>query len=408
MGLNINIEGVSTDFSNVKRHYYEGNITFELSSPDTGIGVLFPFPFPIDKKYIPFANTSKVFIFKNKHFKTNDLVEFRVDKKITKKEDEGLVGYFFSSQLLLEESGLETFEQAKYSIIYALTGIEVILKNEANTISLPPKTIDQEDINSDLNISHLYDEDVIILVVNQDLLKEPDKFDINQYLCHLYKYGFYLLIEHGIDINYNKLKIIKNNFDNARTQTPRKFINIKTSSSAIDFQTPKSYYKILLHQLITQKPEFITSFIMLYQVIELLKDDVLRNEMMTLKTYTTGYEIKQAVEELSKTLTLLRKLFGSSYSNLHPQIIDSLKGDLNTFLKKIYPPKPDKKESDTLENKINRENFANLLYQFRNTMVHNYSKVIQERVNDDLLNDILMRFEYLIIDLIHTYHYPST
>lgn len=434
MGLNINIEGTPTDYSSVELSNDDGNITFELSSPETDVRFSFPFPFPITEK-VPDKNTSKVFIFKNEHFKTNDLLEFRANMKITIKENDGLIGYFFRSQLLLEESGHETFEQAKFSIIYALTGIEVILKNKVGTISLPPKTIKLEDIDSDLDISNLYDEDVIILVINQKLLKDPDKFDIDKYLCGLYQYGFYLLTEHGAKINYSKLYLIKNNYEKASKQSPRKFIKVKTSSSLIDVDNSKSYYHILLHQLIKQKSEFIT----FYQVIELLKDRVLHNEMIELKTYTTGYEVEQAVKELSKTLTLLKKLFGSGYSNLTQQIVDDLKDDLATFVNKVYPPSSGKKESDTnklinelrevlgkhigrtknnrrtllhddislklneFENMDSSDHFAALLYKFRNTMVHNYSKVIQEGVDDTLINNILMRFEYLIIELIQTY-----
>lgn len=443
MGLKINIEGVPTDFSDVKRHNYEGSITFELSPPDMDVGILFPFPFPIATE-IPPQKSPKVFIFKNKYFKANDVIQFRIEKEYlkNKKAYNGHIGYFFPVQLFLEEENIieENLKKEPYLPIYILFAIEAILENKEGIVSLSPQTLNQEEIDSEIHISNLYDNDAIILVINLDLLDQPDEFDIDRYLCDLYKYGFYSLIEHETEISYNELDIIEDNFDDARKQSPRKFINVKTSSPDIDFQNPKSYYKILLHQLITQKSEFITSFITLYQVIELLKDNVLHNEMkaLVLKPYPRGYEIEQAVKELSKTLTLLKKLLSSGYSRLSPQIVNDLANYLNTVFEKIS--EPTKKEADTskliddlkdilskhqghprskgrkslhddilnklhnLEKKAHRENFAPLLYLFRNKMVHDYSRVIQEDVDDDLLNDIQMRFEYLIIELIRTYH----
>ena len=47
--------------------------------------------------------------------------------------------------------------------------------------------------------------------------------------------------------------------------------------------------------------------------------------------------------------------------------------------------------------------FASQLYLFRNTLLHNYSRVILSTVDKKLFDEIRMHFEYLIIDLIQTY-----
>jgi len=43
------------------------------------------------------------------------------------------------------------------------------------------------------------------------------------------------------------------------------------------------------------------------------------------------------------------------------------------------------------------------LYKFRNTIVHNYSVIFEKEIDESLINNIRMSFEYLIIDLLHTY-----
>jgi len=421
MSLKIKIAEEEREFSRVNRIQDKGNnVIFELTSPGSEGEYKFPTAFPNTS----IENTAKVFIFKNKHFGTRDIIQFRIESENAltttgKPSSDGYIGYFFSFQLLKEDDlGIvkQFIQDASKSDkelaainTFLLFAVEAILKNEQGKVSLPPKGDNVEDPYK-IKIRDLYkDDDLVILCINEKMLKYPDQFDMDTYLCDLYKYGFYWLKEHETKVRYNELQIISNKYYKDHTkQTRIKHIKATRTNNTIDF-TSNSFYQTLLYELIHQDSKFPTSFIILYQVIELLKDKVLKNEIKYLPNNDdnkSGYEIRKAVNKkmnkLSTELGLIKRLFSTDYSQINEDDQKFLKIPFEKFLKKIETF--DKQEVKTPdETEVNEHQLADMLYQLRNNIVHNYSIIVEKNIEESLINNIRMSFEYLIIDLLHTY-----
>jgi len=441
MSLKIIIEGKDKNFSEINREQKsENNIVFKITSPDSEKEYSFPTAFP----NTDIKNTTKVFLFKNDYFKADDIVELKIKKGNALRFDgkpaleATTIGCFFSTLLFNEENSIikDAFDAVRYSEIYALSALEVILKNEQGKVSFSPKILsDSSIIEADnLTIKDLYgDDDLVILSINEKLLKHPDRFNIDAYLCHLYKYGFYLLTKHETKVRYNKLPIISKNYKDAEKK--KRIIATKTSN-VIDF-APNSFYQTLLHELIQQDSKFPTAFIVLYQVIELLKDRVLKNQIRNLPSYDddkSGDELRKGVNKKidKRDDALIKKLFNSDDFQLNENNKIFLKEQIEEFLKKSeIPTKQEVTKSELVEleelvkkfksnkgndfydgicttiqalkQQANDEKFASILYKFRNIIVHNYSVILEKNIDESLINNIRMSFEYLIIDLLHTY-----
>lgn len=454
MSLKIKIVGEEKEFSAVNRKQdEEDNVIFELTSLSSKGEYRFPTAF----SNIDIRNTAKVFIFKNKHFETRDIIQFRIEKENAirsngKPSPDGHIGYFFSLQLLKEDVPtikqiLKDASNSNPKILsaintYLLFAVEVILKNEQGKVSLAPKVLSNNDIEDpgNLTINDLYSgEDIVILCINEESLKYSDQFSIDTYLCDLYKYGFYLFTKHGTKIRYNELPIINKNYNDSKT----KHIKVTQTSDTIDFQTPNSFYQTLLYELIQQDSKFPTSFIIFYQVIELLKDKVLKNEIKYLPNDNdskSGYDIRKAVykkmDKLNSDAALVKRLFSSDYSNIDEDNKGFLRGKIETFIKESETSNEEKVKTELTElqdllkhfsankgdefydtismeikgiqQKVVKENFAPMLYQLRNIIVHNYSVIFEKKIDESLINNIRMSFEYLIIDLLHTYKDKTT
>lgn len=385
-----------TELTNLKFDNSSGEKSiFKLTDNNESASIDFEFPLKIDPRNIPNPNPARVFIFKNSIFRTNDIFELRIEKEAAIRSDgnpspSGHIGYIFSLDALLDENILEN--APRFFEIYAYAAIDLVLKN-SNKVSLVPKEL-EEGYNEEA-FRNLYDDsNIIFMAINENLLSKKLEFKIENYLCDLFKYGFYLAKMHDLVITFNCSELIQENYGKAVKN--QKVISIKQSSPLINLSLPQSYYHTIIDKVIYQDNEPLTQFIMLYQVIELLKDKVLKKavEKLLLNSYDSGYKLREKVNEL-KDGELIRQLFSNNYGDVKTDIKDLLKSKITSLLSQ--------KISTSV---VSQTKFPKLIYELRNSLLHNFSDFPQG-ITFEKLKEINDDFEYCIVELIATYKEPK-
>lgn len=438
MAIKISAQGLEYELSQVNR----AGVNYELSTEDGNHSIDVQFPLDIIEDSIPNENTSKVYVLKNYFYNINDVLEFRIERELAlnhsgRPSENGLIGIIFSLKALLDEdNNNDIFSRdnaSNFSEIYAFTAFDIVLSN-SEKISLPPKTM-----GADASFADLYDEDVLFLVVNERLLENSEAFNIADYLCNLYQYGFYIANQHNLQINYNDVKLeetdeyrlIEHNYQ----RLDRRVINAKSSKTKNI--TPNSYFHTLIYKHILENNDTLTRFIILYQVVELLKDEVLKLETQKLLgniDNLTGHSLRAKTNELSDA-KLITKLFSSDYSETNSDVkkmlnkkiktlfndndeaiveaqIDGLKNNFRNWLQE-NPQTGDEELFVTAivnfeKSKKTKDTFSKLVYKLRNEVVHNYSSIPISVNTNDQLKTIVDIFEYFIIELVHSYKIRDT
>lgn len=396
MGLKLTQQETEYELSEVKVDISQSQKTvFQLTNSDREIEIEFQFPIGIQQ--IPSQNTSRVFVFKNQFFRTNDIFKFRIERQNAQMmngqaSENGEIGIIFSLEALLDENTFDEDNSPPFSNIYAFTALEIILKNLARISLSPLNLIANYDLTYSLR--DLYDNDIIFLVLNEDLLKANFEFYIEEYLCELWKLGFYSADRHNLtEIPFNNCELIATSYTNAVDNN--KVIKVKASSSFIDILSSQSYYHVLIKKLLYQKSDAITKFVILYQVIELLKDRVLKKEIENLlnnRLEYSGYQLRGRVNDL-KDAELIRKLLSSNYTAYSNDINAFLIQNINAFLHPIL--------STTLET------LHQTIYELRNNLLHNFSAIPQSTISFERLQAINELFEYFIFELIISFNEPE-
>lgn len=178
MGLKLTQQETEYELSEVKVDISQSQKTvFQLTNSDREIEIEFQFPIGIQQ--IPSQNTSRVFVFKNQFFRTNDIFKFRIERQNAQMmngqaSENGEIGIIFSLEALLDENTFDEDNSPPFSNIYAFTALEIILKNLARISLSPLNLIANYDLTYSLR--DLYDNDIIFLVLNEDLLKANFEF----------------------------------------------------------------------------------------------------------------------------------------------------------------------------------------------------------------------------------------
>jgi hypothetical protein len=440
MYIKVNLQDVEHEYNKVVREdllYRLSNSAGNLSEVDIS------FPLQISEGVIPAENTSRVFVLKNYYHAINNILEFRIEQNLALKpygtpSVNGVIGNIFSLKALLDEdNNTDIFGNKRYSEVYAFTAFDIVLKN-TDKISLKPKVIGGE--QNDLLFSDLYDDDVLFLVINERLLVNPHDFKIENYLCDLYKYGFYIADQHNLEISYNDVKLregdeltlIEENYNEAVNNG--NFIKVVESSNSIKI-TLDSYYYTLLYKHILEKNDALNRFIVLYQIIELLKDGVLEIEILSLLENASNYNghtLRAKTNDFSDA-KLINRLFSSDYSKFSANVTKALSESIKKLLDENNEQEENERNNFTVNlqswfrnnpfgenedavietitnfeiSKRIKDTFPKLLYKFRNVLLHNYSSFPNDKNTVKRIKTIIKLFEYVIIELIISFKKPN-
>lgn len=344
---------------------------------------IFNFELPFDIDSLPTAEfTEKVYLFKNNQLNNSSLLKLKLKEK---PESNKLVGYIFTLSSLVENPSI--FENIHLKRI-AFNVIKNLL--EEKEISIKAKSpLYRSDAS--YSIYDFYDEDSIIIVVCDQFVAFKD-YSFGDYLPSFFKYGFRISPYQNFDVLDTDCTLIKKNFSDLIAA-----ITVSIPKNSLH----KNYFiDSLLRNKLYLKDNEVARFHLYYQVIELLLEKVfkneVKNEVIDKFSNLSGFDIKDILRNTMTETYSLDKLVGNKYSKIDIEIIEELNFHIDNFLKYIGITY----EATEVSRKI---------YKIRNVLFHGYSKVLAntnlDKINiDNYFKKINDSFEYLIIDLIVSYH----
>jgi len=330
----------------------------------------------------------KVYLFKNPFYAQRDIVELRLSDGNL--EHNGRMGYFFRLDALFEP---DVLEMDKHNFTYAHYAVQYLF---SHVNSLQTKDVD---LTSSPKIVDFFDEDTIVLVLCDQYTEQIPHFSIDNYLSHLFLYGFTSFTK-GNNIEKNNLSpILSDNYLKTETLTRRrKHLKIpKANLHLID----EHFVRHLFKKLIQKENETVTRFIMFYQIIEILIDKVIKVEVMNKVCSQlgsmSGQKIKEVLGEQSSEKKRISALL-TTYARPPKVLDDHLKSLLLSFY--IHIDDLDFNDPDKHE----ELNLTDVFYGYRNKLVHNYrlmhNPAIDSTITEESMNEINIATEVLIAHLV--------
>lgn len=203
---------------------------------------------------------------------------------------------------------------------------------------------------------------------------KPD-FHLNDYVLSLAFYGFYDY-KGGINIRYPKLNCIEN--------LPK---NIRLKKASVD-NIQNSYVNDLVFTRLCITSDFITRFVLVYQIVELyiseihynlLEDRIDQYKRSELTRNGFSEELKNISRESYQIEQLVKGFHDEKVSTNYKSIVCSLFNDIGYSI-------DDKSKS-----------LDSLLYALRNQLFHNYGIF---NGHEDALNQVIFSFERVILMLL--------
>lgn len=247
---------------------------------------------------------------------------------------------------------------------YALVAHMLLLRNEI---------AEQDIVSRDFSsiIESEYSDDAIILIYKKDLVQEVTGFKLDNYLQVYVSMDIILSMAIQIQISRNL-----HQEKNSSTEYFRRYYIRQIYES--------------LFRMLCREEHSIVKFHILYQIIELLIEDILIYSLEDTirlfkdkKIYTRSLRerISKVESEKDRILILIEKceLHSEDYNSLHEKCVAFLvkKGRENV-------------------------NFPESLYSVRNFIVHDYRFIVEETELAEI-NDINALFEMFVLDLIIKY-----
>lgn len=296
-------------------------------------------------------------IFYKNNYKENDIFQV-IESNLGKR-----IGWIFPISSIVSTS--HDYADNPHYCRYALVAHMLLLRNE-----IVEKDIISKDFSS--IIEEVYSEDAIILIYKKDLVQEITGFKLDNYFASLCEYGYY--IEHG--------------YTNTYIKEPASIGKIHLQSISEDIMSDK--YMTRFFRMLCREEHSIVKFHILYQIIELLIENILicsLEDTIKLfkdkKIYTRSLRerISKVESEKDRILILIEKcgIHIEDYNSLHEKCV--------AFL---------------IKNGRENVSFPESLYSVRNFIVHDYRFIVEETEHVEI-DEINALFEMFVMELIIKY-----
>ncbi|MBU3024090.1 hypothetical protein [Zobellia galactanivorans] len=329
-------------------------------------------------------------IFKNQHFSQNRIIELRT----TEREGDGKIGYFFSKNSLFD-SDENRFKDDKFLTTAAFRACVALIKGE---VCCKPR-IPQFDDLIDHDISQFYEDFDVILVLSNLFTSSLKSFDFRkQYLSNIRNYGFNYISNSNQISDENSSSIIKRRFESLEKNADEIY-RLKTKPISLSIQNDSYLTSLMIDLLSINSYHPLTKFHLLYQVIEVLIDLVLKKEIevqvLNKLTEFSSYKLKTKLNEISSEAKRIDILI-NNYSTISPEVRDLMVLKIKDFVR-IFDIEEDIEELD----------LEALIYKLRNGLVHNYRATYNDTLsisnNESDWKKLMDLFEILIVDVISSY-----
>lgn len=263
--------------------------------------------------------------------------------------------------------------------------------------------------NDDDRLTNYLGDDVIILVLHNDTVKKYDSdFCIGNYLASFAeRFYYYISTSDCEDLKstkivspYNINYITSNGYELAYI----KKLHLKHSTQMC--LELSQYFNELL-KILPKVQSNVFRFILLYQIIEVLIDDMRRKELNKETKVNGSLKKFKRKKKIKKTLKYFQKYQyrNIEYNDLRELLVNSSEKNLVTT---ILERKKTKHKNDFINRvgilfkDINydangRTDFGGLFYSFRNKIVHSYRSFLS---HDEDFQKTMIVFEKIIFDIL--------
>lgn len=323
----------------------ENSISYQLKYPDKN---------NITAKFNP--KDYEIYLFKNNKY--NQQAKYW---KIQIKGNPQTIGYMLPSSRLDSNYDEELSENndTEYIKKYKDVCYKLLLSGEY-LVNIPNSSV--------LNISDIF-QNIHILVISK---KYAENFNINNYIPCLYKLGF-VFVKNNVCTNILSTRRILDDISKQSNITLEKcYLN----------EDRHSYIIGLLTESLSATQNYLARFLMLYQVIEMYISDIqIKIFENNLNLYNNKLisiqEFNHRIGEIAKEKNRITKLFQRINC-------DEIKDEIKNLFK-------------NLGFDCSTEDLGEVIYQFRNKIVHSYHEIEKEKSQIEKITDIL---ENCIIDLL--------
>jgi len=355
--------------------------------------------FPFEAKNIASPYTASVYLFDNQYISQNDVIELRISGS---QNGNGRIGYIFTLASLIDAAN-SPFNEHSFSFAYY--GFEKLVEGTTSCTPLLPKAKSEE-----YQLTDFYKDNLSCIVLcNENTQRETD-FDFDAYLFNLYQYGFVYINDQQKKLLTNKLVLINDKFDSIKVNSTAGNLSLKIKKTILDLNN-ESYLGVLIKSLVEEDNHYLTRFHTFYQIIEILIDDVLKNEIKiqirNISIEMPGFKLKEKVSKIATDGYRINQLL-TKYCSINNEFGKSFSEKLKTFFS-LIAISTSVEENDENEND-NLIELASLIYKLRNNLVHNYRAFFKfssgENDLQSLLMEILEYFQYLVCEIILTFKIP--
>lgn len=365
------------------------NVSYELTS-ETLPGFELSFTLQMPHTPLPVGYTVAVHLFKNPFHSQAETIDLRIKGLAS---NNGKVGYFFRLDALFEPS---IIQQNQNTYPYAYYAMEHIF-SKGSTIQT--KTVLIDSIN--YKITDFFDDDTIILVLCEQYCQKIPSFNLHDYLANLFSFGFTSFSAERPIENINTHAFIDGKYTSLKTVVRPDGVYVMRIEAANEVLKGDSYIVHVFTSLIQKEMDYVTRFLMLYQIIEILISKVLPYEIQTkvcgnLGTFTPS-KLKENLNELTTASNIILSIFHIYARPTESLKIELRKKILDFFIHIQHPDYLDATKHVELK-------ATQLFYSLRNKLVHEYREwhkpAIDEGITLTMMDSINEHTEILIADML--------
>lgn len=422
MGLLIPVEAGADDLNTFEPTEFERGeenyfVLSNVDDRDEKIRILFPFNF--EKVASPYTVT--VNLFRNHRIAQSEVIELRLPPKENSQAEFGgnvregkaksfRIGYIFMLNALLES---ENSPFDNHSFPFAFYTFEKLVYGEAGCLARIAS--EKKDVYS---LSEFYDSDLSCVVVcDQNIAHIPD-FDFDHYLFDLLLHGFTFVGDQNQKMRTNGSPFLATQFEAIRSRSPIGKLAL-TVDKAPFAHREISYPITLIKSLIAEETHFLTRFHTLYQIFEMLIDDILKAEIRLQICEITedlpGHKLKDRVSKLATDgyrVNLLITRYSDISEGLSVPLTEKLR-QMAIHINPLYQESGEgltdgeQKVADTSVISTQSTQLAGLIVKLRNDLVHNYralyTDVAQRVAKEALANEIVDDLELVCCEILITF-----
>ncbi len=352
--MSIVIQDETQEFSLIFKGFDKN--TFLFNDPDDTVKAEFKYSLDIDK--MNNIDDYELHLLYNKNFAENNIFEaFDGDIRL---------GWIFPLQALISKN--HDYAGNKHFLNYAYVAFLKLLIESKELGS--NKLNYREDCT--YRLEDLYDiESTHVFITSNSNCEQISGYDFQRYIASLYDLGYlYTNGNHSKEIDGNKkLKLNK----------------------LSDELSKEVFIKYLFTEILVDSIHHLVKFYMLYQVIELLIENIFNSELQVMldglsKDEKNLFQVKEDLGNLAKENERIKRLF-NRYSTYHESRAE-LMNLCNILLENVGREKKGSPEK--------------ALYSVRNLYVHDFRSIPTEY--ESQIEQINIVFEKVIIETIHTFN----